>query len=266
MRTVITHFFNEEYLLPWWLKHHIKIFDYGILIDHGSNDESINICREIAPHWRIVRIRLTNFEAFTTDWEVMGFEQELPGWKIALNVTEFLLPTIPMLDLETQLVASGRTGCAASAYIFVDCDPHNSPSYDLPLPSQKFFGIDDNGITDPNQRALLGLNTTPARNRFYHSNPLGMYAPGRHSSYHPDSRFRVSNFFLGHFGFSPWNEKMIQRRIQIGEKIAATDKKIGFGQGHERNTMQLEAAYKAIRLGAVDLRNIPLISSAISNC
>lgn len=266
MRTVITHFFNEEYLLPWWLKHHVRLFDHGVLIDHGSTDESVNICRELAPHWRVVRSRLLQFDAFSTDWEVMGFEQELPGWKIALNVTEFLLPTIPMSDLETHLTNAGRTGCAASAFIFVDCEPDLLPHYDLPLPIQKFHGIDDNGVSDPIQRSVLGLNSTPARNRFFHCNPLGMYGPGRHGSYHPDSRFRVTNFFLGHFGFSPWNEKTIQRRMQIGGKIGPTDKKIGFGQGHERNADQLDVAYKAIRTGAIDLRKVPLISNAISDC
>ena len=32
-RVVISHFFNEAYLLPWWLKHHREIFDHGVLID-----------------------------------------------------------------------------------------------------------------------------------------------------------------------------------------------------------------------------------------
>ncbi|MCA3390648.1 MAG: glycosyltransferase family 2 protein, partial [Roseomonas sp.] len=40
MRSVICHFFNEAYLLPWWLKHHVPIFDHGVMIDHGSTDGS----------------------------------------------------------------------------------------------------------------------------------------------------------------------------------------------------------------------------------
>jgi hypothetical protein len=41
---------------------------------------------------------------------------------------------------------------------------------------------------------------------------------------------------------------------------------IGFGQGHERNAIQLDAAFKAIQGGAIDLRTIPLIRDAIYNC
>ena len=33
MRVVVSHFFNEAYLLPWWLRHHRDVFDHGVLID-----------------------------------------------------------------------------------------------------------------------------------------------------------------------------------------------------------------------------------------
>ena len=42
-------FYNEEYLLPWWLMHHTKIFDHGILINRGSTDRSVEICKLLAP-------------------------------------------------------------------------------------------------------------------------------------------------------------------------------------------------------------------------
>ena len=32
MKVLISHFFNEEYMLPWWLKHHREIFDHGVLM------------------------------------------------------------------------------------------------------------------------------------------------------------------------------------------------------------------------------------------
>jgi hypothetical protein len=33
MITLLSHFYNEEYLLPFWIEHHKKQFDYAILID-----------------------------------------------------------------------------------------------------------------------------------------------------------------------------------------------------------------------------------------
>ena len=49
--TVISHFYNEEYLLPWWLMHHTKLFDHGILINKGSTDRSAQISKRFAPYW-----------------------------------------------------------------------------------------------------------------------------------------------------------------------------------------------------------------------
>jgi hypothetical protein len=31
MRLVVSHFFNESYLMPWWLKHHRETFDHGVI-------------------------------------------------------------------------------------------------------------------------------------------------------------------------------------------------------------------------------------------
>ena len=61
MKTVISHFYNEEYLLPFWLKHHKKYFDHGILINYHSTDKSVEIIKEICPDWEIIN---TEYEEF----------------------------------------------------------------------------------------------------------------------------------------------------------------------------------------------------------
>ena len=47
--TIIGTFYNEEYLLPYWLKHHTRLFDHGILINWGSTDNSVEIIKRYAP-------------------------------------------------------------------------------------------------------------------------------------------------------------------------------------------------------------------------
>src|SRR5262245_4413723 len=71
MRVVVSHFFNEAYLLPWWLRHHRDIFDHGVLIDRYSTDGSADICRELVPSWEVVRSETAQFEAIKCDFEVM---------------------------------------------------------------------------------------------------------------------------------------------------------------------------------------------------
>ena len=49
MRTLITHFYNEEYLLPFWIKHHRDVFDNAILINYRSTYNSDRLIKKLAP-------------------------------------------------------------------------------------------------------------------------------------------------------------------------------------------------------------------------
>ncbi len=260
MRTVITHFFNEAYLLPWWLEHHVKMFDHGILIDHGSTDESADICRQLAPHWRLVKSRLVEFDAWLTDFEVMNYEIELSGWKIALNTTEFLVANPGLGDLERYLQSAGRSGIAASGLTMVDKAPSQLPQPDLPLVRQKPWAVDDNRFGRWRWlRQMLGHPKTPQRNRFYHSLPTGMYPPGRHRSFHRDWQVRTPNLMVLHYGYAPWNDHFIGRKIQIADKIPASDKRHGMGFQHLRNRAQLQKAFDRFDgLAFVDLTEHPI--------
>lgn len=245
MRTVITHFFNEQYLLPWWLDHHLKIFDHGILIDHGSTDNSADICRQLAPHWRLVKSSLSSFDAWLTDFEVMNYEKEISGWKIALTTTEFLVSNPSLDELERYLQAEKKSGISASGMTMVDKAPFELPSQGLSLVEQKPWAIDDNRFGKMKWlRQLLGYPKTPHRNRFYHCLPTGMYAPGRHWTFHPDSAIRTPNLKVLHYAYSPWNDQFIQRKKQIGGKLSDADVRIGVGFQHLRNTDQLHKAFK----------------------
>src|SRR5437879_6505612 len=89
--TLISHFWNEEFLLPFWLKHHVPLFNHGILLDYASTDRSREIIQEFAPRWEVRPSRNAWFDAQDADAEVMEIERCCEGWKIVLNTTEFLL-------------------------------------------------------------------------------------------------------------------------------------------------------------------------------
>ena len=96
--TVISHMFNEEYLLPFWLEHHSKIFKNGIIIDYLSSDKSLDIIKKICPHWKIITTRNINEDGkawfdstgHAIDHEIIDTERTVEGYKICLNTTEFL--------------------------------------------------------------------------------------------------------------------------------------------------------------------------------
>ena len=91
---LITHFYNEEFLLPFWIRHHSSMFDRAILINHGSTDRSVEIIKNQAPvSWKVVSGNIAKgFTAQGTDIEVEWYEGLYPNdWKIALTITEFIV-------------------------------------------------------------------------------------------------------------------------------------------------------------------------------
>lgn len=99
MITVISHIFNEEYLLPFWLEHHCTIFDHGIIIDYCSTDKSIEIINKYCPSWEVIKTKninkdgTPNFKADYVDAEVNEIEEKVAGYKVCLNTTEFMFLT-----------------------------------------------------------------------------------------------------------------------------------------------------------------------------
>jgi nucleoside-diphosphate-sugar epimerase len=90
---LITHFFNDEFMLPYFIQHHSSLFDEAVLIDCHSTDGSVDIIRRSAPaSWRIVRSRNKKFDPVLLNDEVRDHERTVYGsWKIALTTREFLV-------------------------------------------------------------------------------------------------------------------------------------------------------------------------------
>ena len=74
--TLISHIYNEEYLLPFWLNYHKNIFDYGIIINYDSTDKSLAIIKEICPEWSIINSRNKYYIPHEVDNEVMDIEKK----------------------------------------------------------------------------------------------------------------------------------------------------------------------------------------------
>lgn len=224
-RTIISHFYNEEYLLPWWVAQHASLFDHGIMINYGSTDRSVQVIRHHAPHWEIRDSRNTHFDAHEVDAEVMEIEREVDGWKIVLNTTEFLV----CKDMDKFLQQLDELGhhayCLQSAHMI---DPLHlelpDPIYRFPLYQQRYYG----------------LIVNHGRNRVIHRYPDGDYIIGRHGSNHPGSSLPPGAMILW-YGFSPWNEQLKKRKLQIKNKMGAFK---GYGGQHLMNEEEIEALYQ----------------------
>ena len=231
-KTVVTHFFNEEYLLPWWLEHHKKYFDHGIMIDYNSTDSSVEVIKKICPTWTVVKSRNEYFDAKLCDDEVIDLESTVSGWKMCLNVTEFLVGDYSILD--NTLNANHILPCC----VMVDNTPDT-----IPLVTQSLITQKTNGM-----HYLEGASKI-RRSRIIHSRRLYIYPLGRHF----DQAHTTDKLVVLWYGFSPYNTEAVKRKLQIQTKIPASDFANGFGTQHKTNEEALNKIYKEYLVRSRDL-------------
>jgi hypothetical protein len=200
--TLIAHIFNEEYLLPFWLEHHKKIFDHGIIINYQSTDKSMDIVKSICPTWEIIESRNNTFDAVGIDSEVMDIEKSISGYKIALNVTEFLMVTT---DLRNLLNPIGE---------------YNYPIFTVTALSEKNNYYPNSLSELYNNFERINTNfRCPSSDifRYLHSYETGKYHPGRHICDNPLSE--KLPIIIVWFGCYPWNNELINRKLQIDTRV-----------------------------------------------
>jgi hypothetical protein len=212
-KTVICHFYNEEFLLPWWCKHHKELFDHGIMIDYASTDRSVEIIKEICPTWEIRPSRNDLFHPRDVDKEVMDIEAELSGWRIALNVTEFLYGNMGHID---KCTAKDKQFFIAN-YVFVDMeDPAKGSlelTYNKPLHEQRYWGYTD--LTSAGYR-WTELGGTYRLNRSIHNYPVEYPDWGRHW---PDTKYSFDDLMIFYYGWADAGERGLARKLQIQKKV-----------------------------------------------
>lgn len=207
-KTIICHFYNEEYLLPWWLKHHRKIFDHGIMIDYASTDRSRELIKELCPTWEIIDSRNSNFGAYEIDSEIHDIERRVAGWRIVLNVTEFLYGDYDVIGRDQRQEIS--IPCTA----LVDLEYGRDADQDQDLLIQCDTGVSYKTTTE--------FRFCRAARNFSDHYPIG-----RHFK-HIDT----TDLIVFWTGFAPWNDRLMERRNQIKSKQASSDLNVGLGLQH----------------------------------
>ena len=225
MKTIICHFYNEEYLLPFWLNHHKSMFDKGIMINYSSTDKSVEIIKKICPDWEIIESKNKDFGAEELDAEVEMIERDVVGWRIVLNVTEFLIGDIDAncndSDLSCRYIPSAVMVCPKDMEGI-------SPEPERLLCKQFTHGIYVDNQVSIAKRGMRRMSS--------YSYPYNL---GRHYS-EPSN----SNLVILWYRNSPYNDEMIKRNLQIQERIPERDRVRGFGFHHRigRDGLERELA------------------------
>lgn len=271
MNTVITHFYNEEYILPWWINHHKKLFDYGIMINHGSTDRSIEICKQMCPHnWKIVDTCISEFRTEYIDHEVKFYENTVEGSKMVLTMTEFLMTPMSLDDLNARMKQHDTNYMKTIGVCMVDSFPHEIPTYSQSLISQKHYGMITGYIDPLNYNEPDSYKTMYGR--FYHNDRYGKYAPGRHwlvgkeENQRGDEGYKAEDVFVLKYKYSPWNAATIKRIMQFSSKITMWDLERGLCTPHMLVEDEHNSMYNFLNRTAYDLRNDPAFLNAFNYC
>jgi len=231
--TLISHFYNEEFLLPFWIKHHKPMFDHAVMIDYGSTDRSVEIIKELAPEWEIVPTVNEYFDGLVIDKEVMAIEMQFDGWKTCLNTTEFLL--VPDLveyltRFESEHPDKGIVRTTAAYMVDDEKDMNSDVNFNKHLVMQRTWGYFEEDIL-PHQIDWHGDGThmvsPPRKSRLIHKMPHGNYKSGRHNTNYPDKLwFKDPELILCWFNWSPFMY-ISDRKVNIWNKTSPQEQRNG---------------------------------------
>jgi len=237
-KTLVSHIRNEEYLLPFWLKHHKKYFDHGIIVDYNSTDSSVEIIKSICPTWEVVPSRNAKLDALVMDREIEDIESQHPGWKMCLSTTEFLVGDYKKLDSIYE-----PTELLIPALNMVEHPSQEGihPSYDTDIFLQKTYGIhyEDRIVYSNNEITYNGRidshikaqNTgyLTRRLRLLHNRDRITYPLGRH--YHDPGNIN-KDFIIVYYRFCPFNDITLRRMTRMQENIESDNKDKNLGYEH----------------------------------
>jgi hypothetical protein len=233
------------------------MFDHGIMIDYDSTDASADIVREMAPEWEIRKSRNREFDARLCDDEVMSIEEEIEGWKITLNTTEFLLCS----DLNSILKRADEMDSILCidmpGHILVDTLEEKGSKcidYSRPLIRQRHHGI----------CAFNNLDFG-ARERMMHKDKNGRYHMGRHMN---DFSHEAKTSFICEIAIAwvywTFYSMTLERKMTIQNRFSKRDLLLR-GTNHVlKDAKELEENYMKYLAQSTNLLDEPFYSGLIS--
>jgi len=215
---IISNFYNESYMLPWWLKHNKIYFEHGVLFDYHSTDDSAKIIKKICPTWEIRTTKTKAWDPLEEDNEMMEAEKEFGGYKMILTMTEFLVGNPKLREELTCFKIPTKR--------MVDVTTEYPPVYKHPLMEQKPDGY------------MAKIN----KYRYLHNYPDGGYeGAGRHKTRHKRT---PCDLVVWKYAYCPWTEEFIQRRLQFKKNMSKAHLEGNWGKQHKLDKKELQTQYE----------------------
>lgn len=184
--TVFLDVLNEEDLIGPWLMWHKDMFDHGHIVDTGCTDQTISIAKSIVPNWTFHR---RHWPADSLG-SASQLESTETGWKISLNVTEYLLVgDLKKFITEFERDYPNMVGIRTRGVYLLDQTPDEPYDSNIPMLVQKhrgyfeeeMFGDTKDWQDIYNRRKHIQM-TVDGRSRLLHKFSYGEYLQGRHGT------------------------------------------------------------------------------------
>ena len=245
---LVTHIYNEEFILPFFIFHHAHFFTVAHIIDFRSTDASLALLRKYAPEsWTVEPSDVDTgyFGAQETDAQLLRIERSLPEgwWKFCPTIAEFLISP----DIQEELQAAADQNYQV-----------------LRVPGALLIGNDSVPLRSWESHHLLPQRSMYVVKgdhwRFIHRVPnCSVYAAaGRHFLLVEAEIFSTWTSCSGFakFSYTPWPEAR-QRKTQIAPKIPKTDLAVGMGKHHVFSSEKLDKDREfALRTRRVDMTEV----------
>ena len=271
MKIVVLSTDTEQYLLQWWLPHHVKKFDFGVVVDFGWGDESDNtyeLYKKHAPHWRYYKVTQKEVSNFLWDVFLIKIEKdllaELPNsYIMTLNPTEFLIGNMSFFDKVTN-----KRQYLIPCHLMNDLVENEGKELDVnvPLLDQRHHGVHyRNDFPHPHRGKSHSLFTEQKPEdvilntrwmRSIHNYPLNylqtsIYSVGRH---YWDHNKLTKELAICHMNLSPYNDTFIKRKINIQRRLTESDHAADRGIHHRTNEEKILARKRFYDQLTVDLK------------
>lgn len=189
------------------------------MIDYHSTDRSAKIIKEICPTWDVVTSRNADFNPSPIDTEIIDYERNLIGWRIALTVTEFLYGNYTRMEDTTdpRQIFLGQ-------YVMVDMELKSEPKYldnAITIHQQRRYGY-----TKINDFGLMSHGSTSRPPRSLHNMPID-YSTGRHFW---EATPTYDDLAILYYGYASIAGEGLARKLQIQSQLPNVDT-IGSGPG-----------------------------------
>jgi hypothetical protein len=199
----------------------------------------------MCPTWKVITTKnlnadgSPNFHPELVDIEVNELEQTVQGYKICLNVTEFLM----FQSSKEEFVKSLQKGLYYHIHSYSVMTTKNN---NYPKNIKEFFG----DMTLADDAYYRG-------HRILHSDPMLKYGIGRHwhNGGTPETNLYSQNCFLLFLRCYPNNIEMYKRKIQIQNNIPKCAIDAGLGAYHKTTIEGLVDLYKEELAKMKDITN-----------